>query len=105
MIFVANDPVFAPTSFSVEGPVITISGELDLATSVDLLESIVEVARSSPSQVVVDLTDVTFMDSAALDAIDTAHSRVPDCQIVLRSPSSWIRKLLVLTHMESVCTF
>jgi anti-anti-sigma regulatory factor len=56
MIFVANDPVFAPTSFSVEGPVITISGELDLATSVDLLESIVEVARSSPSQVVVDLT-------------------------------------------------
>jgi anti-anti-sigma factor len=74
-------------------------------TSADLTESIVEVACLSPTEVTIDLSDVTFMDSTSLDAIDTAHGRLPKCQIELRNPSPWIRRLLEMTRMESVCKF
>jgi anti-anti-sigma factor len=105
MTSASGDSVATPVSLTVKGGVIAASGELDLVSSASLTEVIVDVARSSPNRVVVDLTDVRFMDSSALDAIETAHVRVPDCQIVLGNPSPWIRKLLSLTAMERICTF
>jgi anti-sigma B factor antagonist len=99
-----NYPVIIP-SHAPEGSVVTLRGEIDLACAEELKQAILAVAMSSPCRVVIDLMDCTFMDSTGLNAISDAHDIVPECQIVLRHPIPWIRKILVLTHMESCCSF
>ena len=49
--------------------VLTVSGEVDLATSPELDAAIIGAIESGTSSVVIDLTDVSFMDSSGLGAI------------------------------------
>ncbi|MEY3606871.1 MAG: hypothetical protein RL289_1051, partial [Actinomycetota bacterium] len=46
--------------------VITVSGEVDLATSPDLDNAIIAAIESGTSSLAIDLTDVSFMDSSGL---------------------------------------
>ena len=60
-----------------EGPAATVlrpSGELDINSRDDLHAMIVD-ALGPASQVVVDLTDVTFIDSEALGALIDGYNR------------------------------
>jgi anti-anti-sigma factor len=49
--------------------VLAVSGDLDLATSEQLERSISDAAGSRPSEIVLDLRQVNFMDSSGLRAI------------------------------------
>jgi anti-anti-sigma factor len=48
--------------------IVEIAGEIDMATSPEMAEA-VEAASDSCRRVVVDLTEVTFLDSSALNAL------------------------------------
>ncbi len=53
---------------------VVVSGEVDSVTAAGLREGLVGVlARAGMSEVVVDLQGVTFLDSAGLCALATAH--------------------------------
>ena len=58
------------------GLVLIVSGELDLATAPDLRERLGEAVDSGMKRIVVDLREVTFMDSIGLAAVVNARSRL-----------------------------
>jgi anti-anti-sigma factor len=58
------------------GIVLAVSGELDLATAPDLHERLGAAVESGVSRIVVDLREVTFMDSIGLAAVLHARSRL-----------------------------
>jgi anti-sigma B factor antagonist len=102
---VHDDPIVIAPYSALGGPVVTLKGEIDLAFADDLKRAVLAMALFSSRTVVIDMTDVTFIDSSGLDAIADAHELAPRCRIVLRNPSSWIRMVLTITDMASVCTF
>lgn len=59
---------------SAEGCVVAVAGEVDSATAPGLRDCLLEVLdRAGDGYVEVDLSGVTFLDSAGLSALATAH--------------------------------
>jgi anti-sigma B factor antagonist len=52
-----------------EGSAVVVTGEVDLACAAELRAAIDEVSQAQPRLLVVDLTDVSFVDSSGLGAI------------------------------------
>jgi anti-sigma B factor antagonist len=63
--------------------VITVSGEVDLATSPELDAAIIAAIESGTSSVAIDLTDVSFMDSSGLGVIVRGLKRCREAEIDL----------------------
>ena len=60
------------------GALIAVAGELDMLTVPELRAQLTEVIDSGAERVVLDLTDVSFIDSVSLAAIVTARRRLGD---------------------------
>jgi anti-sigma B factor antagonist len=86
----------------VEGPtsrtaaVIRASGEVDLATAGRFGAELEQAIGSGPKTVVVDLSDVSFMDSAGVNTILNARSlaQTAGVELVLRRPQGEAAKIL-----------
>ena len=81
------------------GPVVRVSGELDLATSPRLRTLLGELGDRA---VTLDLADVTFLDSSALAVLLWKHK---DGGIVLRGVQPFQMKILELCGLRDVFTF
>jgi anti-sigma B factor antagonist len=68
--------------------VVRPAGEIDLQTAADLREVLQSARRSHNSQVVLDLGEVTFIDSVGLSVIIAAHQRLSEdrCELVVVVP-------------------
>jgi anti-anti-sigma factor len=81
-----------PASWSVHDQddhvVVRPTGEIDLQTAADLREVLQTARRSHNSHVVLDLGEVTFIDSVGLSVIITAHQRLSEerCELVVVVP-------------------
>jgi anti-anti-sigma factor len=84
---------------------VTIRGELDASTAQALSESLEQVLREGPRNLVLDLAEVGFMDCAAARAMARACNARPDrpC-LILRRPRPIVRRLLSLTGLDAQCT-
>jgi len=84
---------------------IAAAGELDLATS-ELLREAVDVCcdREGVRAVIVDLRDLSFVDSTGLRALWHARERAQSigAELILRSPSAAMRHLLKITKLAGV---
>lgn len=71
-------------------------GELDLATASALDEALVECAEETPKRLVVDLSDVPFIDAAGLRVLVEAQKRQAktDGELVINRPSRQVARLL-----------
>jgi anti-sigma B factor antagonist len=49
--------------------VLAVRGEVDVYTSLGLMDSVIEVYRERPEVIALDLTDLRFMDSAGLQVL------------------------------------
>lgn len=92
-----------------EGPGVTRvtpSGELDIVTAPQLAEALSEAARGSAA-VILDLSELTFMDSSGLHAILSAHVRLhqTDCRLVLVRGCHQIQRIFELTGTERALEF
>jgi anti-sigma B factor antagonist len=85
--------------------VVVVSGEVDVANA----DRIVQVGSAalneqSTTSLVVDLARVTFMDSTGLSALvtlrNTSHALAKE--LVLRSPTDPVGKVLALTGLDKV---
>ena len=87
--------------------VITVSGELDLASSAALDEQLARVASSGVDQVVVDLRELEFMDSTGLSTLVKAHQRAEEAgqQFGLVRGPQQVQRLLSLTGVEERLRF
>lgn len=55
--------------------VVPLAGEIDLASAPDAERRIAEAEKGEPSEIVLDLREVTFMDSSGLRILLAAHHR------------------------------
>lgn len=74
--------------------ILTVTGELDSAETPELTVAVVQVLEKRPTQIMLDLSAVTFMDSSGLTALLWTAERFPD--ITLREPSRQVARLLDL---------
>ena len=97
-------PSFGVTSKpTASGTMVIVTGELDAHTAPQVRE-VVEAAITPSAQVVVDLTDVTFLDSTGLGVFVTAlkHLREVDGTLDLVITSPRVLKVFELTGLDVV---
>jgi anti-sigma B factor antagonist len=84
--------------------IVVLAGEIDVATAGRVREVLIAVSNSGESNVVVDMTNVTFMDSTGLAALvgPLKRFRSMNGQIVLRSPSRSVKKVLEISGLTRV---
>jgi anti-sigma B factor antagonist len=84
--------------------VLTVSGELDIATSGMLRQELNELLDGGAQRVEVDLSGVVFMDSSALSTLVGAHERATaqNRQFALVSPSPACAKVLGITGLDRI---
>jgi anti-anti-sigma factor len=80
--------------------VVELSGELDMATAQGLSDWLVKIAGSD---VVVDLTELTFMDSSGIKALVMARNRIVEQgnDLFLTRPQPIVRRVLEITGLAS----
>lgn len=80
---------------------VVVSGELDLTTC-EALQQHVAVLVDPGKQVLMDLRDVTFMDSTGLRTLWTIHQSMlaQGGRLRLRALSESVRRVLDLTHLD-----
>lgn len=83
--------------------VISVSGEVDAHTAPALSEALREVTEPG-ARIVVDLTDVTFLDSTGLGVFVTAlkHLRESDGSLALVITSARVKKVFTLTGLDAL---
>jgi anti-sigma B factor antagonist len=83
--------------------VLSISGELDLASAPLLQEHLLEAAQTDLSEVVVDLEHATYIDSSGLGVLVSAHKRqaTKGGDLIIRSSPSRMLKLFEITGLSS----
>jgi anti-sigma B factor antagonist len=61
-----------------------VGGEIDSSSAPVLAQRLLEVLTGPLSELIVDLCDVTFLDSAGLSVLASAHRRAADKQVPMR---------------------
>jgi anti-anti-sigma factor len=86
--------------------VISVSGELDLASSPALEEELERVSQSDAQLVVIDLRNLEFMDSTGLSVLVRAHQRAEENgrRLGLVNGSQQVQRLLTLTGVAERLT-
>ena len=79
--------------------VIALRGELDLATAPRLNVEIDTAMQANPSKLVLDVAEVTFVDSAGLNTFVWAKRRGAGVPVVLHRASEQCRQLLAITGL------
>jgi anti-sigma B factor antagonist len=100
-----EDPPMLTVSDEVVGDtrVVRCSGEIDMATVPTLREEISRLQIDGPPRLVVDLTEITFIDSLGLGALVGAHKRARVLQGSLAIiPSAATQRVLTATALDRV---
>jgi anti-anti-sigma factor len=87
--------------------VITLHGELDLATAGDLERELMRVEASGVRSIVIDLAGLTFMDSTGIRLMLSADARARDASISLslrRGPLA-VQRVFELTGLVDLLPF
>ncbi|GAA2787130.1 STAS domain-containing protein [Kitasatospora paracochleata] len=102
-----NAPALRVTTPGTDGALIVrLAGEIDVTQCRTLELHLVKAFSSRPEQLVVDLSHVTFCDTAGLNSLLRVHraARAADSRLVLARPSQPVRSLLEITGMCQVFT-
>ena len=94
------DGALVPTP---EAMVVAVRGEVDISTVPRLNELLAE-ALDKSSTVVVDLTNLDFLDSSGIAALVRAQERASTelAALVLRSPNRAVRRVLSISGVDQV---
>lgn len=86
--------------------VIAVRGDVDLYTAPRLWETIDAAIATTPHQLVIDLTNVSFLDSSGLSVLVKAHKRLRpvDGSVVVRGAAEQVYMALEISKLTSVLT-
>src|SRR4051794_30858260 len=83
------------------GLVVRLGGELDLYNAGKVRDALLEAAREQPERLVLDLTEVEFIDSTALGALVEARASLPDKRgLLLAGPALETRRALQVSGLD-----
>jgi anti-anti-sigma factor len=81
-------------------PVVSLSGELDL-TNIERVQSVIgNVLTDRTQRLVVETSELEFMDSSGLALLATVARKVPEIEV--RDPSPIVRRLIDLTGLAEI---
>lgn len=88
--------------------VLRVTGELDAATAPTLDEYVrrVEAEQRVLDEIVVDIGDVTFIDSSGLSVLVAAHKRLrrDETRLVVVNPTMQARRVFEIAGLHTVLT-
>lgn len=89
-----------------DAPELAIRGEVDVSTSAALREELYGIVDSGARRVVVDCSEMDFIDSSGLGVLVGALKRVreKDGELVLRSLNPSARKVFEITGLTKLFT-
>jgi anti-sigma B factor antagonist len=79
---------------------VVVAGEIDLRTSPELREALADASAVEGSEVVIDLTGVTFIDSSGISELLRASNA--GHRLRLRHPAASVRSLFELAGLDQV---
>lgn len=85
--------------------VLAISGDLDLASADELLRHAADALKRTDLQtLVLDLSEVTFIDSTGISALVAIRNNAASqtVTLVLRRPAPRVRRLIEITNLDTV---
>ncbi len=84
--------------------VLRVSGDVDLSTAPVLEQQLKELIDDGARAIVLDITDLKFIDAAGLSVLVRAADRLRRCDggLQLRSPSRSVRKVLQITGLDTI---
>jgi anti-sigma B factor antagonist len=84
--------------------IVTLRGEVDILTVDQVRVALSEALATRPLEIVVDLTDLTFIDSTGLGALIFGFQRARDAGVRFRlaRPTRSVRQILVLSGLLEV---
>lgn len=87
-----------------EAYVLEVGGELDLHTSPRLRSRIGELVASGATELIVDLTETTFVDSTALHVLLDARKRLGSegGELIVLCPSPHVRRVFEVTGVDGL---
>jgi anti-sigma B factor antagonist len=81
--------------------VVRLGGELDLYNAPIVRQVLADVAEGKPSRVVVELSEVSFIDSTALGVLIEARTKLPNRRaFLLASPRVETRRALQVSGLD-----
>ena len=101
----ANDEPDYRESELVDGTkLVTLGGELDVLTAGAALRELLEQCAESGRHVVLDMSQVTFIDSAGIGLLVKTHRRLADIdrRLVMLRPHPSVRRIIELTGLDQV---
>jgi anti-sigma B factor antagonist len=99
-----RDPLKIEVESSAQRALVTLSGELDASTASSLYDKLSDLEVQDTHNVVLDLAQVTFMDSTGLAVIVTEHKRLQHSAgtLTIFAPPSSVRRLFEITGLTTV---
>jgi anti-sigma B factor antagonist len=82
-----------------DATVVTLCGELDVASSPGLSDELAGIIEAGTTDLVIDLAKLAFIDSTGLSAILRATSKLEKGHLVLREPNPMVRQVLEITGL------
>ena len=81
--------------------VVSLAGELDLYNAHEVREALLECCAEGPERLVVDLSDVKFIDSTALGVLIEARTRLANRRgFLLAAPGLETRRALEISGLD-----
>jgi anti-sigma B factor antagonist len=99
----AGEPAAASLDVSIRpGPLVAISGEIDIASGSQLRDQLLSVIRRQGARLTLDLSGVTFIDCVGINVLLAARRRAlleGGSMRVLRA-SPHVRRVIALTRLD-----
>jgi anti-sigma B factor antagonist len=102
----ATQPFSASVTHSDGNAVVLLVGELDLTSAPLLRRTLNKLVASGYPQIVLDLAELSFVDSQGLAVLIVTNERLSRSgrSLILRSPSPSVRELLQLMGLGDIFT-
>jgi anti-sigma B factor antagonist len=78
---------------------VRLAGELDLYNASEISAALAEPVGDSPERLVIDLTEVTFVDSTALGTLVEANRQLQGTTLVLAAPGPDVLRALEVSGL------
>lgn len=80
--------------------VVRLGGELDLYNADDVRSALTEAIAGGAGRIVIDMTDVDFVDSTALGVLIEARSKLGHAGVLLAAPQLETRRTLQVSGLD-----
>jgi anti-sigma B factor antagonist len=85
---------------------VAVQGEIDFGTVGFFSARLADVTARNPTQLVIDLAEVSFLDSSGLHAFVRVRKNLPGhCPIILRAARCHVRQVFDITGLSPVFIF